>query len=145
MKLEDQVCSLELSTRLKELGVKQISLFYYCERMTGYHNETEIKLLLNKETTIDEISKYSAFTVAELGELLPKEVEVTISEDKDGLGILKANLWIGRCKSLEDDKYEFGIFYGNNHQTYDEREADARAKMIIHLIENKIISPNKED
>ena len=29
MKLEDQVCSLELSKRLKELGVKQDSLWYW--------------------------------------------------------------------------------------------------------------------
>jgi len=29
MKLEDQVCSLELAKRLKELGVEQESLFYW--------------------------------------------------------------------------------------------------------------------
>ena len=29
MKLEDQVCSLELAKKLKELGVKQDSLFYW--------------------------------------------------------------------------------------------------------------------
>lgn len=29
MKLEDQVCSLELAKRLKELGVSQLSLCYW--------------------------------------------------------------------------------------------------------------------
>ncbi|GAH25167.1 unnamed protein product, partial [marine sediment metagenome] len=30
MKTEDQVCSLELAKQLKELGVKQDSVFFWC-------------------------------------------------------------------------------------------------------------------
>lgn len=60
MKLKDQVCSLELAKRLKELGVPQGSLFYwtYCEAwfITYRHPENESNPL-------------SAFTVSELGEL----------------------------------------------------------------------------
>ena len=35
MKLEDQVCSLESARRLKELGFKQDSLFYWQRPMGG--------------------------------------------------------------------------------------------------------------
>ena len=35
MKLENQVCSLELAKKLKELGVKQESLFWWCKDFKG--------------------------------------------------------------------------------------------------------------
>ena len=35
MKIESQVCSLELAKKLKELGVKQESLYYWCENSEG--------------------------------------------------------------------------------------------------------------
>ena len=61
MKLEQHVCSLDLAKRLKELGVKQESLFWWGE--------------ITKEVHYCKAGKplhISAFTVAELGEMLPK-------------------------------------------------------------------------
>lgn len=71
MKLEDQVVSLELAKKLKELGVKQESLFYYFSADDD-PNDTWISYI----GEIDEITDgndYSAFTVAELGDMLGKE------------------------------------------------------------------------
>lgn len=123
MKLESQVCSLELARRLKELGVKQDSQFAW------EHNGGNLW-----RVGMPEISKaigskwepfYSAFTVAELGEMLPFH---TASHRVDGDPIY----WI--C-------YERGPFARKDVQNQDgDTEADARAKMLIYLIENKLWS-----
>ena len=67
MKLQDQVTSLELSRKLKKLGVKQESIWYwYClgeDYAIRYRTPSVIK------------KGYSAFTVAELGEMLKKYPE----------------------------------------------------------------------
>jgi hypothetical protein len=69
-------------------------------------------------------NEYSAFTVAELGEMLPVFVDglpLGISADRTGIYTRYDN---GSMKvSFEADT-----------------EADARAKMLIHLIENKLLS-----
>ena len=59
--LEKQVCSLELAKKLKELGVRQESIFYW-EKRDGWE--------LVDDPYDDQFELYSAFTVAELGELL---------------------------------------------------------------------------
>lgn len=87
MKLQQQVTSLELSKRLKELGVKQESLFYW-----AYADETTYLTIKDGHDKIysfdrednDELNSfefypnaefYSALTAAELGELLPPFVK----------------------------------------------------------------------
>lgn len=76
MKLEQQVCSLELSKKLKELGVKQESLFYWsncCEKEftleCSLWHDIETWEWGNGHTLENVETKYSAFTVAELGEI----------------------------------------------------------------------------
>lgn len=73
MEIEKQVCSLELAKRLKELGVKQESYFTWCI------NSGKAELLHNHSVALavrdklhDFEGNYSAFTVAELGILLPE-------------------------------------------------------------------------
>lgn len=111
MKLEQQVVSLELAKRLKELGVKQESLFYWQGAdKNGY--------IINFEKDLFEYDceKYSAFTVAELGKMLPEDY---LSYRIDGD-------W--RCSEFGDD-----------HITIEKKEADARAKMLIYLLENNLL------
>ncbi len=126
MKLEDQVCSLELAKKLKELGVKQESLFYYdCDE----DGEASVVIEYDPHILINQHAwRYSAFTVAELGEMLPIR-------------------YPGHGQSLVCSKW-YEKWFVEYHTTFEaplcrieERtEADARAKMLIHLLENNLIT-----
>jgi hypothetical protein len=130
MKLESQVCSLELARKLKELGVKQESMFIYANR--GHFDlEYVPKLQVASEPLFGDIS---AFTVAELGTLLP--------------GCLNGNVL--RCHKNELDEatvqWEVGYWDITGDQAESrfglctaETEADARALCLIYLLENKLI------
>jgi len=135
MKIEDQVCSLELAKKLKELGVGQESLFHWedCPNPKKYgHSEWEIK---NEWDTHFVNSGWgpAAFTVAELGEMLPYQIGEV---DKDDEG------WM-QCWKDENGLWAYQIIMVGialKHIVRDKNEADARAKMLIHLIENKLIT-----
>ena len=123
MNLEEQVCNLELSKKLKELGVKQESQFYWVEgekehylcmkRNTIYYDINNLIPLNLKLCKDDRI--ISAFTVAELG----SEDYFTTKENR---------LTDWECKN----DYDYHLEYANT-------EANARAKMKIYLIENKLV------
>ncbi len=130
MKLEDQVCSLELAKKLKEVGVKQESLwcwgeFFNTSSTVPEKRLSEVFLSWDKEDFRDrpflgDLKFYSAITVAELGAILPFEA-----------CFLKLNgTW--KVEALLDINVEVPCIY-------DEREANARAKVLIYLIENKLI------
>jgi hypothetical protein len=74
MELEDQVCRLELAKRLKALGVKQESLFQHVNNpigMAGWQIWYEGRV----PNVLGENAEWcSAFTVSELGEMLPMTV-----------------------------------------------------------------------
>lgn len=116
MKLEDQVCSLELSKRLKELGVKQESIFWWPGENPDYHPVRA----LSKNEPSDYWS--SAFTVAELGEMLP----VGIITELANLSV-KGKRWLCKENSIVEIRAE--------------TEANARAKMLIHQIEKGLVKP----
>lgn len=78
MKLEEQVCSLELAKRLKELGVKQNALWGWVKPAKTREWRIEpTGLYFNENHIIRQgwVGKhvYDAFTVGELGEMLPTE------------------------------------------------------------------------
>lgn len=74
--MEKYVTSLELSKRLKELGVKQESKFYWCHN-ADYPNDNEEWLLYSVDDwngTIKGLGfkeTYSAYLTDELAEMLP--------------------------------------------------------------------------
>lgn len=118
MKLEQQVSSLELAQKLKELGVKQESYFVWLKVTDGH------KLVPSYILRLDGAEEWcSAFTVAELGEMLP----IITASWKGGLG-----KWT--CEVPPQMEC---------HVEYAETEADARAKMLIYLAEKGLIDPKK--
>lgn len=126
MKLEQQVSNLELSKRLKEIGVKQESYFTHVWVMRSTddtHDVYEIRMG-HKPTLMS--TEYSAFTVAELGGLLPKERYWTDC---------KMNTGRWRCAEYSED----GLAEEGKTSFAADTEADARAKILIYLLENKLI------
>lgn len=134
MKLENQVVSLELAKKLKELGVKQKSLFYYAITKPNDLKPTSLEWYKDIEKVnkvlpnyIEEL--YSAFTVAELGEMLPGNTSGLYFVTQKGL---MGNSWYVDALTV--------VGHSKVCLTTAETEADARAKMLIHLIENKLIT-----
>lgn len=79
MKLQSQCTSLEISKKLKSLGVKQDeSIFYWCERdLGGEWDIRPAKWVFEQEIALGHDYKnteISAFTVAELGEIFKTRV-----------------------------------------------------------------------
>lgn len=129
MRLEDQCCSLDQSKRLSELGIKAKSLFYWREYLDENVNKWQAALLLDDKTDDESIkysladSSYPAFTVAELGVMLPTDYYSYAGDScKD---------WY--CLRHGDEsnysKYEFAE---------SPNEAQARASMLIYLLENNL-------
>lgn len=118
MTLKEQVTSLELSKRLKELGVKQESLFYWVKVRNGFSLFYRYEDVFMRDSSDPE--EYSAFTVAELGNILP--VDYCMSWKIPGL------VWV-----CAENVYDYSLRF------YSETEANARAKMLIHLIEKNLI------
>lgn len=113
MELEDQVCGFGLAKELKELGVKQDSLWYWVQ----YFSEI---LLFDKTAAESHSNKTSAFTTAELGEMLDKNImsgRLTLDEEN-------AKEWC--C--LQFSIPEFEIW--KDRIQFSDTEADARAKMV---------------
>lgn len=147
MKIENQVTSLELSKKLKSLGVKQESLFYWAQ--SEFENEKPELTLYRSQKEFDErdgmgklvgvwshgdieigsfIETYSAFTVAELGEMLPESIVIA-----DETFYFLQNKEFVTYHNLNDDDADIW-------SEIDDTEANARAKMLIYLLENKIIT-----
>lgn len=128
MKLEQQVISLELAQKLKSLGVKQESVWWW------YMGE-----LYRDNPNYKSHAVYSAFTVAELGEMLPK----TLNEnglDYELCCFYQNHLWCVMYMRIIQGGKNGGAERMDNVEIEEaDTEADARAKMLIYLLENKYI------
>lgn len=134
MTLEQQVSSKESSQRLRELGVPQESLFSWIYTDAPLADGSRWKLVVTSSLGDShwelggEKDTYSAFTVAELGEMLPEEV--TIKGEDCSLEMVNPKWYSIRSLALGKLKVSFEA----------DTEAEARAKMIIYLLENKLIT-----
>lgn len=121
MEIENQVVSLELAKKLKELGVKQDSLFYW-ERENEFALEKDDEWCLSYKSEMiycePEDRCISAFTVAELFELLP--VETNLEKQ------IK-NQWFSKYYQIGSDSIG------------GDTPANCLANMLIYLLENNLI------
>jgi len=140
MKLEEQVCGLELAKRLKELGIEQNSYWYWAEVNLCDLNKKDY-FLVDKSYKLNIIS--SAFTVAELGEILPITVtDPPLPKNANPWEYDKTTYWIVNRVGDEYNKpvSECGHPEQKFHKAFEaDTEANARAKMLIYLLENKFI------
>ena len=120
MKLEQQVCGLELAKRLKELGVKQESYFKWQFSFNGGDSKIWNVFPFWHSEINGSPKVTAAFTVAELGEML-----------KDCKHDLPSH--------IRDGQWEQDAYFPDVSLPAD-TEADARAKMLVYLLENKLIS-----
>ena len=144
MELEKQVCTLEQAKRLKELGVKQESNFYhnngavwYLYDVTDWGMQTQFyEDCLNDARLPERDDIISAFTVAELGEMLPYENEFNKSFFYSGY---HSQLGKWECQHVG---WKENAHHGRQllHKEYGESEASARAAMLIYLLENNLLS-----
>ena len=123
MKLENQVVSLELAKKLKELGFKQDSLYYWAEDENFIVTKDKI------ENSQDWRDNYfiPAYTVPELGEMLPLKID-----DED--------LTIWREKGFESWDVAYSTL-ARKEEVWEQSKnlVDAMAKMAIYLLENNLI------
>ena len=137
IELKDQLSSLKLSKRLKELWVKQESFWWWTESISENGKITNSlcqntggkeTIAFSKRVLKCEYSYYSAFTVAELGEMLPKTI------DGDRVIIIQRTY---------DDQWT--VDYRNKKASpcpiveIDKNLANVCAKMLINLIEKGLV------
>jgi len=128
--LEQQVCSRELAKRLEELGVRQESVFWWVDRKLMYTGGRASHAQLQ--------GGIAAFTVAELGEMLPDDITIPSKNGKPHTHWLR----FGRYRGAG---HRFWCAYpgGTARTNLEERahtEADARAKLLISLLEHHLLS-----
>lgn len=126
MTLDQQVVSLELARKLKELGVKQESVFVW------YTNADFGHLLYLGEDGMRpmEAKTYSAFTVAELGNIIYTRIKViTPRYDLDN------KRWQFELVHIEEP-----IEGKTTGLMFTDKEADIRAEQLIFLIKHEQIT-----
>ena len=139
MELKDIVCSLEYAKNLEELGIKQDSLFYHCKEK-GFGSPFNVikdrniaSQGYNQHMSIHKIA--SAFTSDELGRMLPKEIKIEniCYYLEIAMGNTNNSKWLIMYNASYENRSK-QLYY-----TKEKKEADARAKMLIHLIKNNLI------
>lgn len=122
--LEKQLTSLDVSRELRNLGVPQESLFYWSE--WHFHRPNEVPRIIHKSDTRGNKTKlWSAFTVAELGVMLPE------GRFSYRIGTSWFN-GVATKKGLVFQRIAVAVAQ--------ETEADAQGKMLIYLIKNNLIN-----
>lgn len=128
--MNNHVTSKEISEKLKSLGVKQESLFWWDDDgKLCIGGEERMGNTLYPETMSGGIySILSAFLCSELGEMLP--IECDYYKPANGTVARDCGKWVVYWEPT-DYKY---------HKIYADTEADARGKMLIYLLENGLIT-----
>lgn len=156
MKIENQVCSLEQAKRLEELGITSKSLFYWIPWKAidfdgvfiGQECDKGFVHILNGEVeTLGAGECFPAFTAAELGVMLPEEIDHPHNEHSSyyisyGFSDTPEGGIKGRAICWYEDN-DLAPHLETLKITSGETEAQCRAKMLIELLESKLITPEE--
>jgi len=147
MNIEEQVCDLEHAKKLKDLGVKQESIFYW-----DWHSDTcySVKFI---PYSCPGLERYSAFTASELLDIIPHRITIEENKPFNSFKLRMDKSFV--CKDMNDgDKFSMEYIYILNYECdttcddlnwifnkmftgiWDKSIANAVAKMLIYLIEN---------
>ena len=112
MKLQSQVCSLEPAKQLKALGVKQESYFYWIANSTNTFRLSKPKAWKQN----GRVEHVSAFSVAELLELIPHHIRVTaIDEQYNSFRFrFEKGIWC-KEKNVDLNNLKMKEFYSANY------------------------------
>lgn len=138
MKLEQQVCSLEWAKKLKEARVLQESLFwYFIDGSKDLIVEMKPGLLLDEDgrpsqTLNRKTQLISAYTVGELGEMLPRGY---FTRKHFGSGTKKWHWTVSH--GYEDNAVNGELIWYDGYTS--DTEADTRAACLHSLITNKLL------
>ena len=140
MELKDQVCTKQQGKRLEELDVTMKSIFCHCIISTHPTGEAYGYDILPTEFDLKEINLQNAtfdapaYTVAELGEMLPYSIE--------GREWYMRNCWKGI--SFGYNGRNAGLPHIEQDWYPKEKWAEALADLLIRLLEQKLITPNQQ-
>lgn len=156
MRVEDQICSLENATKLKELGVNLHSVFCYVNNWVNSKREpidngqyiilSEMKHITRYrgQERYVEVDFVSAYTATELGRILP--YNLISSEFEYGLVLMQSfpdgkeqDCYISSYIEVYSDLDYGGIVHSSSAKT----EADSRAGLLLDLIEKGIVTVEK--
>lgn len=155
MNIEKQVCSFEQAKRFAELKVGEdyFPLYVWVPPFPVFNDTLKLCPFIEfehrlKNSILSDDAKtlvgfYPAFTVSELGVMLPEYIKVSGEE-------FQLTKW-GVPSSITGTSLSFGMQYRvepkqATTQTipvnclFSETEAGCRAKMLIHLLESEILS-----
>lgn len=151
MDFENEVCALSYSQKLKELGVKQKSWFFWISGGLPEKWWIQYEDKFNKSYHPENVC---AFTATELITELPNRITVPYDEPFNNF-----RLFIRKQLMVEEPDKVFSVYCINYdcdtfdlkdsspwltrklfpHSIYDKNFANALAKTKIYLIENKLI------
>jgi hypothetical protein len=150
MKLENQVCNIEQSKKLKELLKNYETNFFWVELPEGNHLATKKNVddnlsfdrsMGDNMVAVGRIAEawksiHPTFTGTELGNMLPPCIQDKVHipgylhQIRDTKEFYLE--YITNIKDAPENNYRYTILKGVN-------EADARAKMLIYLLENNLV------
>ena len=144
LSLEHQVVSWALAKTLKALGVAQESLYVWSVPVPERAKDAVERKALERVSIglydataawTEAFDTYAAFTSVELGACLPAVIEIAgrdrwLRIEKDD-GVLGPSVW---RVQYEEEGQEVGPSFEA------EREADARAQVLIYLLEHHLLT-----
>jgi len=155
MKIEDQVCSLELSKKLQSLNIVNKSIFVWEFFNDNCYDVKFIPYAVVPDE-YNQIKIYPAFTASELMDILPIHIDINqhMPFNNFRFDMTMAHIFIDnelkksyminyRCDTIQPPEIISRVLL--THNVYDEDLANCLAKTLIYLIEEKFINVSKSE